>query len=101
MKKLLFLFLCLAAAGFVSACAVRPPGAPVPEMPGYGVHEAAVAPDTVSAVETPFRGFPGRGLAVTDLIVIGLPARSVLGTAVESLAAPEVPADGADYPLRL
>jgi hypothetical protein len=46
MKKLLFLFLCLAAvAGFVSAGDIHPPGAL--EMPGLGCE--AVAPDTVLA----------------------------------------------------
>jgi hypothetical protein len=48
MKKLLFLFLCLAVvAGFVSAGDIHPPGAL--ELPGYGFHEAAVTPDTVLA----------------------------------------------------
>jgi hypothetical protein len=50
MKKLLFLFVCLAAiAGFVMADDCWPPGAPVLELPGYGVGCEAVAPDTVLA----------------------------------------------------
>jgi hypothetical protein len=48
MKKLLLLFLCMAAvAGFVWANDYRPPGAPALEMPGYGVGYEAVTPDTV------------------------------------------------------
>jgi hypothetical protein len=51
MKKLLFLFLCLAAvAGFVVADDCRPPGAPALELPGHGVGCEAVIPDTVLAV---------------------------------------------------
>jgi hypothetical protein len=50
MKKLLFLFVCLAAvAGFAVADDYRPPGAPALELSGYGVGCEAVAPDTVLA----------------------------------------------------
>jgi hypothetical protein len=50
MKKLLFLFLCLAAvAGFVMADDIHPPGAPALELPGHGVGCEAAIPDTVLA----------------------------------------------------
>jgi hypothetical protein len=52
MKKLIFLLLALVVwVGLVVAGPVHPPGAPAMEiaLSGYGVHEAAVTPDTVLA----------------------------------------------------
>jgi hypothetical protein len=101
MKKLFVLFLCLVAvAGVVSANTLHPPGAPASEvLPGYGVDYCAVTPDTVLVVDM-LNKFPDQILAVSDLIVTGLP--QIIFTV--SIAEPElsdVPIEAVDYPLRL
>jgi hypothetical protein len=72
MKKLIFLLLmAVALVGLISATAgaAHPPGALALEiaLSGYGVHEAAVTPDTVLATQC-FFSLPASILALPDTI---------------------------------
>jgi hypothetical protein len=126
MKKLLFLFLCLAAvAGFVVADDYRPPGASALEitLSGYGFHEAAVTPATVlvmvQLIETEPASFhiviqcQERFLTYNDFKTLGMKSlaektrkkvdRLFMYRELE-LRIPRpisVALDGVDYPLRL
>jgi hypothetical protein len=101
MKKLFVLFLCLVGvAGFVSAGVAHPPGASALELTGYGFYEAAVTPATVLIMETPFREFSDQILAVSDIMVSGLPRIDFVMT-IDNPVLPDVPGGGVDYPLRL
>jgi hypothetical protein len=99
MKKLFVLFLCLvAAAGFVSA--VHPPGAPALEvLPGYGVDYCAVMPDSVLVADM-LNELPDQFLAVSDLIVTGLP-QIIFTVSIAEPELPDVPIEAVGYPLRL
>jgi hypothetical protein len=100
MKKLLFLFLCLAAvAGFVSAGDIHPPGSL--ELPGYGVGCEAVAPDTVLAVALLIVAEPISFQVVMAIDEKAIQPQIVFITKIARLLLPDVPADDVDYPLRL
>jgi hypothetical protein len=102
MKKLLVLFLCLAAvAGFVVADDYRPPGAPVLELSGHGVGCEAVIPDTVLAVAPLTVAEPVSFQVVMEIEEGAIQPRIVLVITVGYLALPDIPAAGVDYPLRL
>ena len=104
MKKLFVLFLCLVAvAGFVSAGTVRPPGATALEvLPGYGVDDRAVTPDTVLAATLLTFGLPGQILAVSGMILTELPRITFRMTVIDTgQAVPDIQAEPTDYPLRL
>jgi hypothetical protein len=102
MKKLLVLFLCMAAvAGFVWADDCRPPGAPVLELPGHGVGCEAVTPDTVLAVAPLTVAEPVSFQVVMAIDEGAIQPRIVLIITVDHLALPDGPAAGVDYPLRL
>jgi hypothetical protein len=100
MKKLLVLFLCLAAvAGFVMADDYRPPGAL--EMPGHGVGCEAVIPDTVLTVVPLTVAEPVSFQAVMALDEGAIQPRLILVIMVDHLALPKDLPAGVDYPLRL
>jgi hypothetical protein len=102
MKKLLFLFVCLAAvAGFVWADDYRPPGALALELSGHGVGCEAVAPDTVLAVAPLIVGEPVSFQAVIAIDEGAIQPRIVLVITVDSPALPDGPTTSVDYPLRL
>jgi hypothetical protein len=105
MKKLFVLFLCLmAAAGFVSAGTVHPPGEMSPEMAlsGYGVNDAAVTPDTVLATATLTHELPGQILTVSGIMITELPRIVFTITVIDTgRAVPDDSMDAVDYPLRL
>jgi hypothetical protein len=103
MKKLFVLFLCLmAVAGSVSAGAVHPPGEISPALPGYGVDDCAVTPDTVLAAATLGFGLPGRIEVVSDMMIVEMPRIVFTVTGIDpGWIVSDVSAAGADYPLRL
>jgi hypothetical protein len=102
MKKLLFLFVCLAAvAGFVMADDCWPPGAPALELPGYGVGCEAVVPDTVLATLPLTVAEPVSFQAVMAMDEGAIQPRIVLVITVDSPALPDGPTTSVDYPLRL
>jgi hypothetical protein len=100
MKKLLFLFVCMAAvAGFAVADDYRPPGAPALELSGYGVGCEAVAPDTVLAVAPLIVAEPVSMQVVMAIDEGSVQPQIVLGLTVDNMALPEAPS--VDYPLRI
>jgi hypothetical protein len=100
MKKLLFLFLCLAVvAGFISAGDIHPPGAL--ELPGYSVGCETVVPDTVLAVAPLIVAEPVSFQVVMAIDEEAIQPQIVFIIKVGRLLLPDVPADDVDYPLRL
>jgi hypothetical protein len=100
MKKLFVLFLCLmAVTGFVSAGIVHPPGETLEALPGYGVHEAVVTPDTVLIVETLTYGILNQILEVSDMIPQKLSRATFIIEKDQVVCG--VPKESVDYPLRL